>query len=233
MSMSDSFPIFPNAEVNTLWLQLPNLKWDKLVSGYTTTLYKRKTLLYRCQEYNEYVYVVKSGRVGLYLLSPNGNKKIIGIAEEGSIIGELSLFHDTPNTCTAEIYTDSLIYRIPSNEFLQRMHEDRTIAINVFRNLAAKIKMLQVQIEYLAYKNALSKVSMFLLSMCKAHGEKHNDEYKIRISFSHNDVAESTALTRVSVTNTLLDLTNQNIVTKREGSFWITDITKLQALASS
>ena len=230
MKKSDSLPVVSNTEINTLWLKLANLKWDRLVSNYTPILYNKKSILYRSQEYNDYVFVVQSGRVGLYLISPSGYKKIIGIAEEGSVIGELSLFHDSPNSCTAETYTDSLIYKIPSAVFREKIFADKILCENTYKNLTAKIKMLQSQIEYLTYKNATAKVSMFLLSMCKAHGEKHNKEYKIKISFSHNDVAESTGLTRVSVTNTLLDLTNQNILTKRDGVYWITDIVKLNEI---
>ena len=230
MDRLDSNNNISDSELNTFWLKLPNLQWEKLISGLTPSLYKRKTILYRCNEENYFVYVIKSGRVGLYFISPNGNKKILGVAEEGSIIGELSFFQEITNSCTAEAYIDSIIYKIPFSLFKERVFSDVMLMENLYKNLAYKVKMLQTQVEYLSYKNAISKISMFILSMCKAHGEKTNGEYKIKLSFSHNDIAESTGLTRVSVTNTLLELSKLDIIEKKNGIFYVKDINKLNEL---
>lgn len=221
---------FEEPNINSPWLKLKTLNWDKITQSLKPTFYKKGTILYYSREYSNAVYIIKEGRVGLSIINIDGNKKIIGVAENGSVIGELPLFDNKPNFCTAKTYINSWIYKIPKEEFYNIILKDPILAENVFKNLTAKLRTLYTQVEYLSFKDSISKIAMVLISMCKDHSEKIGNEYKITISFSHNDIANVTGLSRVSVSNAISNLASQNVVGKKDGDFYIKDLEKLKKI---
>lgn len=230
---NNSLLSFEEPNINSPWLKLKTLNWDKLTPNFKATFYRKNTILFYSREYTNYVYIIKEGRVGLSIINIDGNKKIIGVAENDSVIGELPLFDDKPNFCTAKTYIDSWIYKVPKDLFFKIILEDSELYTNIIKNLTAKIRILYTQVEYLSFKDSISKVAMVLFSMCKDHSKRIGDEYKITISFSHNDIANITGLSRVSVSKVISSLVYQNIASKKHGDFYITDMEKLKNIISS
>lgn len=233
--MNDNHNLFSFEElnINSPWLKLKTLNWDKITENYKPTFYKKGTILYYSREITNNVFIIKEGRVDLSILNVDGNKKVIGVAESGSIIGELPIFDNKPNFCTAKICINSWIYKVLKEDFYKIVLNDSVLAENLFKNLTAKLRTLYTQVEYLSFKDSVSKIAMVLIALCKDHSEKVDNEYKITLPFSHNDIANITGLSRVSVSNAISNLVSQNLVLKKDGNYYVKDLEKLKEIINA
>jgi len=176
------------------------------------------------------VYLVDSGRVELYIINSEGNKKIIGICDMGGIFGEIQLFDNKPNHCTSRVCKDAWIYKIYKDDFLNLIFNNKNLMAVTLESLATKLRILYTQVEFLSFKTSTAKVALILISMCKDFGIKYGDEYKLNITFTHNDIANMTGLSRVSVSNIIINLMNLGVLRKEKNDYYITDINYLREL---
>lgn len=228
MSDNEVNVLFSDIFVNSPWMKLQSQNWDCLKDKAKLKYYKRNTILYNPNQTSNNVYIVDSGRVELSIVSINGYKKIIGICDKDSLFGELPIFDSRANSCTARVCSNAYIYEIEQKLFLEKLLNNKDMLLSTFESLTSKIRILYTQVEFLAFHSAAEKVALVLLSMCKDYGRKEKEGYKISISFSHNDIANMTGLSRVSVTNTLLKFVDENILYKDNKGYVISDLEKLK-----
>ncbi|MCK9217337.1 MAG: Crp/Fnr family transcriptional regulator [Firmicutes bacterium] len=231
MTDYNDFKIFKDNIVFSPWIQLPKNDWSILEPLGNKKFYKRNFIIYNCNEFSDYVYIVDSGRVELYIVDSEGNKKVIGICDKGSLFGELQLFDGKPNYCTARICRDAWVFEIQKNVFMDAILSNNDLMLSNLYNLTTKMRILYTQVEYLSFKPAEAKVALMFISMCKDFGVKlNNNEYKLNITFTHSDIANMTGLSRVTVSNTIMNLTNQGIIRKEGSEYFICDIGYLKKL---
>lgn len=230
MQDDDKFDIFEDNIVYSPWISFDSADWRVLEPYAKLEFYKKNIVLYNSNEFSNYVYVVKTGRVELYIVNSEGYKKVIGICDKGSMCGELSLFDNRPNFCIARVCSDAQLYKIPNSVFLEAVYSNSLLLKTIMRSLVSKIRVLYTQIEYLAFRPSTAKVALMLMSMCKDYGIKINGEYKLNITFTHNDIANMTGLSRVSVSNTLLDFTSMGIIRKEGNEYFIKDMNMLRSM---
>lgn len=219
--------LFNDIFANSPWMNLQLQHCNYLKNIGKLKYYKKNTVLYNSNQFINNVYIVDSGRVELSIVSIDGYKKVIGICDKDSLFGELPIFDNKPNFCTARVCSNAYIYEIDQNLFLETILQNKNLLLSVFENLTSKIRILYTQVEFLAFHSATEKVALELLSMCKDYGKKEKNGYRITINFSHNDIANMTGLSRVSVTNTILKFTHENILYKDSKNYVISDLEKL------
>ncbi len=225
------FNHFDENAISSPWIKLPSQDWNKLTSLGERNFYKKNTIIYNCNEYSNYVYIVDSGKVELYILDSLGNNKIIGVCGNSSLFGEIQLFDDKPNFCTAKVSVDAWIYKMHKDVFMEAISNNHQLMLANLYNLATKIRILYTQIEFLSFKPSDAKIALMLISMCKDFGLKtENNEYKLNITFTHNDLANITGLSRVTVSNTLLKFIEKGFLRKEGSEYFIVDIYSLQKL---
>ena len=72
---------------------------------------RKGTLLFIEGETGGEMYVVKSGKIRL--LKHEGESTVVaGVAGPGSVIGEMSLLHRDPRSCTAQVVEDAVVMPI-------------------------------------------------------------------------------------------------------------------------
>lgn len=225
--------LFSDFFVNSPWIKLQSHNWDCLKDVAKLKYYKKNTILYNSNQHSKKVYIVYSGRVELSLINISGFKKVIGICDKDSMFGELSVFDNKPNFCTARVCSNANVYEIEPNLFMEKLLENKKLILSILESVTSKIRILYTQIEFLAFHSAAEKVALVLLSMCKDYGKKEAKGYRINISFSHTDIANMTGLSRVSVTNTLLKFTDENILYKDSKNYIISNLEKLKKCLNS
>ncbi len=221
--------LFSDIFINSPWIKLQSHNWDCLKDAAKLKYYKKNTILYNSNQFSKHVYIVDSGRVELSIVSIDGCKKIIGICDKDSMFGELPIFDNKTNFCTARVCSNANIYEIEPGLFMEKLLSNKNLFLSILESLTSKIRILYTQVEFLAFHSAAERVALVLLSMCKDYGKKEAKGYRIDISFSHNDIANMTGLSRVSVTNTLLKFMDENILYRDSKNYIISDLEKLKS----
>jgi CRP-like cAMP-binding protein len=209
------------------WLKLEQFDWGEITSGIVPKLYKKGASIYQQQHYSDYIYIIKSGRVRLSIYSSNGEEKCLIIGDWGCVFGELSALDGYPNFANATAITDSYIYLVPKKRFLEELNKNHDLCLKVIKMQARKIRLLSSQVEELSFDDAYFRVVNALVYLVEQYGFKTENGHRIRLKFTHQEMANLTGSCRVTVTNIFRSLSRQNIVTKENGYVHVTDINKL------
>lgn len=213
------------------WLHMPEFDWSCITKDLTATAYKRGQVIYHQSHMGDCVYLSRKGRVQLDIYSVNGDKRILFVAEPGALFGELAPFDGMPHICNATAITDCQIYAIPSQRFMQQLLQDHNFSLHVLTLMTKKLRLLSTLIKQLSFNNSTYRVAHALASLAKQHADQMADgTLKLTLKYTHQDLADLTGLSRVSVSNILLDMTSQGILEKDKGDGFtiIRDLNALQ-----
>ena len=137
------------------WIRFENIKWDEPnLSSYLKS-FKPNEIIYHQQQYDDYVYLVKEGRIRICIYSVEGNEQCLTIAEEGSVFGELSAIDGLPNFGTAISITDSEIYVVPKPVFLELLFFNDDMVMKILQSLVKKVRVLSANIQNLTFKDSI------------------------------------------------------------------------------
>jgi len=197
-------------EGNSPWVDMSYVDWSCITKDYTPKGYKKHEVIYHQQDNPDCVYLVKKGRVRLDIYGFNGEKRSLFIAEAGTFFGELSTIDEMPNMCSATAATYSVVYSIPKTRFIEELSKNYDFSFSI-------LKMMS---NY--------RVCYALTSLANQYGSKTSEGYyKLGIKFTHQEMANLTGLSRVSVSNILLNLASEGIIDKDEGFVIIIDMNRL------
>jgi len=103
------------------WLRFDQVSFSLLFEEFEEIMIEKDKVLYRQDERNIYIYVVKKGRIRISFNAENGTEKSFYIAEEGSMIGEISAIDNLPNYSDAIAIVDTILYQIPKKVFMDHI----------------------------------------------------------------------------------------------------------------
>jgi CRP/FNR family transcriptional regulator len=181
--------------------QLNRIKEISIVRNYT-----RGAVIFNPSQKAEGFYILKRGKVKIYK-SSRGKEQIIRIFSRPTFFGEAASFTGGNFPAWAETIENSEILFIPRTEFLELLKGDPEIGMKLLAVMAQRLIYLTGLIESLSLKDALSKVSSYILRNSKEMG---NDEFK----FSTNIAAMELGLTKETVSRMLSKLKSMGIIEK-------------------
>ncbi len=209
---------------NSPWIGMPDIDWSCLIEGFSPKTFHKNEIIYHQQEQPDYMYLVKSGRVRLDVYGLNGETRSLFIAEVGMIFGELSPIDDLPNICSATAVMDTLLYQIPHQHFLDKLHENHEFSLDVLRIMTKKMRLITTQMKQLSFNNSCYRICYALTNLVNQFGEKTPGGWQLKIKFTHQEMANLTGLSRVSVSNIFLRMTADGIIDKKDGYLVIKDL---------
>lgn len=199
----------------SLWLNTLDLDWSCVTDGLKPRAYlPQEELFHQVQEF-EYVYLCKSGRIQLDARGKNGNRRILFICDSNTLFGELSLFDTMPYNCTAVSVTHSLVYLIPSEVFMEKLALYPKLATNVMKTQSMKLRLLTTIIKQLTFYDASYRVAYTLVNLVNDYSRQlQSKTYKLTLKYTHQDLADLTGLSRVSVSNIVSRFQSMGILKK-------------------
>ena len=218
----NAMPIFEIDD--SLWLNMEELDWSCITDGLTPKHYRLREELFHQVENFQYVYICRSGRIQLDILGSNGNRRVLFICSKNSIFGELSLFDKLPYNCTATAVTDSYVYAVPAGHFLKQLDLHPELALNILKVQSTKIRLLTTVIKQMSFNDATYRVAYVLANLIQDYSRQvnNNTAYKLTLKYTHQDVADLTGLSRVSVSNIISRFQNMGILKKDPVDGYIT-----------
>lgn len=101
------------ADLARLFEQRPEASWFTLTGGET---------LYRAGDPADTLYLVRSGRLGVFRKEEGKETEFVGVVTAGQPVGEMSLMAGTPHTSTVAALRDSAIMALPRDAFFKAAH---------------------------------------------------------------------------------------------------------------
>ena len=112
--------------------------------------FKQGELIFEFGDPGAEIYIVRSGRVEIYVENPDGEKVVLGENERGDVIGELSFLDGGSRTATAIAIEDTQMLSLHRERLLQFIEEHPHAALDLLtvvgRRLRTTHEMLRTQV---------------------------------------------------------------------------------------
>jgi len=176
----------------------------------------------------DHVYLLKTGRVRLYHLSPDGEDVTTDVLEPGHLFGLSALFGGGSEDLSAEALEDSYVCEAGGPDFLAILARHPLMMAKVMMAMARQMFRLERTIESLAREPVDSRVARLLLELVGSAQPLR--EGLLLPAMTREDIAKICITTRESVSRTLSIWSERGIVELRGRRILIPDPEGLRRL---
>ena len=162
-----------------LFEKLPDAQLKEIAAiSFEKSFGRAETIFFEGDEGNGF-YLVSSGKVKIYKMSPAGKEHILHIFGPGEPFGEVPVFHGQPFPASAESLVKSRMIFFPRKKFIELVNSNPSIALNMLAVLSMRLRRFTQQIENLSLKEVPARLAGYLLYLQEEQGGKETVELEI------------------------------------------------------
>ncbi len=124
-------------------------------------------------------YMVGTGKVKIFKISPAGKEQILHIFGPGEPFGEVPVFHGQPFPANATTLEKTTLLYLPRKDFVTLVHNIPSLALNMLAVLSMRLRRFATQIENLSLKEVPARLAGYLLYLAEEQGNKKQVELQI------------------------------------------------------
>ena len=191
--------------------------------------YKKKHVLYSEGQRTSVVYFVVSGKVKEFMINEEGKELITNIYAKGDFIGYTTILENTLYNETAQVIEDAELLLIQKKDFLQLINNNLKVANEFIGMLSHDLLQKDQKLLQLAYSSLRKKVATGIIEVIDKFQDKRDGKPIIEIS--REDLANIVGAAQESLSRTLKEFKNENLIDMLEGNIVVLNDTKLRHLA--
>jgi len=198
-----------------------------------TTAYPEGALLFVEGQTPRGVYVLCQGRVKLMTTNREGKTLILRIVQPGEILGLQSMVTGKPYDLTVETLQPSQLAFISRADFLRFMKEHADACLHVTQQLSNECQSAYEMVRSIGLSHSVSeKLARLLLQWC-ADGRVIQDSIRLKVSLTHEEMAQLIGTSRETVTRTLGELKKRRVLELTGSTLLIRNRAALEGLAGA
>ncbi|RTZ46639.1 Crp/Fnr family transcriptional regulator [Chryseobacterium arthrosphaerae] len=178
--------------------------------GAETKNYKAGDVIFREEEFPLYYYQIKTGKIKLNNYTEDGKEFIQNIFSDGHSFGESLLFVDRPYPMNAVAMEESVIFRMPRQNFLNLIRDNPEISLNIYQCLAERMYYKYIMFYNLSFQNPVSKLKLLMDYLKSYHEDKA--PYSFQVPLTRQQLASLTGLCVETVIRTIKQMEKEKIV---------------------
>jgi CRP/FNR family transcriptional regulator len=174
-------------------------------------------------------YIVQSGSVRIFKLSPEGGKEqILHIFSAGESFGEAAVFAGQGFPAFAKAQASSVLIFFPRVEFMRLVRRDPSLSLNMLAVLSRRLQKFARLIEDLSLKETPARLAAHLLYL----GGKRPDADVISLEIPKGQMAALLGTIPETLSRIMARMGRQGLIRLRGNQISILDRTGLQQIAS-
>lgn len=162
--------LIEHLDIIPLFQGLPEAQQERLASIVAKRQFDKGELIFSEGETAAGFYVVLSGRVKVFKLSPEGKEQILHLFAAGEPFGEVPVFTGREFPAHAEAMEDSRVLFFPREAFIGLIREDPTLALNMLAVLSRRLHQFTSLVEQLSLKEVPGRLAAYLLYLSQQQG---------------------------------------------------------------
>ena len=192
----------------------------------------KKEVLFSDGEEAKGFYVILSGKVKLYKISPEGKEQILHVVSAPDAFAEAALFLEGSYPAFAESLNDCRLLFFPKRVFIQFIERNPQLSINMIVSLSDFLRKFTSLIEELSLKEVSSRVAKYLidLSLKLAKDGKHPTE--VYLDLSKTQLASKLGTISETFSRTLSKMKAKGVIDVRKNKILILKQELLEEMAS-
>lgn len=188
---------------------------------------QRGELLFEEGETSDGFYVVVSGRIKVFKLSPDGRERILHVIQPGNSFADAAIFDDGFYPAFATSIDNSALLFFPKVQFLDLLHRKPQLAINMIAGLSRFLRNFAMQIEDLTFRDVPARLARFLLAQVTQGVDR------VQLPFSKAQLASNLGTTSETLSRTLRKLADEEIIAVKGKTIDLLDLDRLHELVDS
>src|ERR1700731_3951757 len=230
LNIIDNCLICPVREEH-LFCNLPLPAVQKLNEIKSTAVYPRSTMLFIEGQEPRGVFVLCAGKAKLFTSSSDGKTIITKISGAGDVLGLNATISNRPYEVTAEMTEPGQANFIARDALLQFLREYGEVALRVAEQLSRNYYTAYEEIRTLGLTSSpAEKFAKLLLSW---ESGKTNGQTQIRLTLTHEEIAEMIGTTRETVSRLFSDFKKKQLLQIKGSSLMIRNKPALEKMVHS
>ncbi|MBP6942189.1 MAG: Crp/Fnr family transcriptional regulator [Syntrophorhabdaceae bacterium] len=211
-----------------LFQGLPEPQVDKLTRIVTEHSFAGGQVIFAEGDKADGFYIVVTGRVKIYKLSPEGKEQILHVFGPGEPFAEVAMFSGGTLPAHAEAIKESRVVFVPRTAFVALIQQDPSIAMNMFGTLSIRLKRFTSLIEDLSLKEVPQRLAAYLLYLAN---EKKDHEH-VELTISKGQLASLLGTIPETLSRILRKMSAQGCIATKGRTIELRDRRALESLAA-
>jgi CRP/FNR family transcriptional regulator, cyclic AMP receptor protein len=191
---------------------LPEEELEKLSRLARDASYERGEVLPEPQEGGEKLYVLKEGRVQLYVELPNEGEMTLSVVEGGSIFGEIAVAGQESGKVRARALMPSIVCTLKTEILEQLIERHPAVALAIVRMLSERLRQAEVRLAELGHKQVRARLASLILRLSASEGIVSREGIRIETPYTHEQLSTMIGARREAVTKALKELKEKGAV---------------------
>ena len=203
MALLKGIPLFADMSLEQL---------APLVEMLERRTYRKGQVILRQGDEGDSLFVIVSGRVRIYTLSPEGHELSVMIGDPGDFFGEMAMLDGEPRSANAEAMQRTEVLLLQRRAFRHHLLAHPTAALHIIETLSQRLRRTTESAEELVSLNVPQRIARKLLELAERYGVDHGDGTLIDLDLSQEAIASLVGTTRESANRALSRWREQGIV---------------------
>lgn len=172
-------------------------------------------------------FIVVSGKVKIYKLSPEGKEYTLHIHGPGDLVAEAAIFDSMvyPASCVA--LEDTALVRVSREGFLHLIKTHPELSLKMMSAYSKRLRQFVAKIEELTLKDIKSRLAGYLLRNCVVE----NGETVCHLTYSKKELSSLLGTIPETLSRALAFLKQKKLISEKDNMMIIPDPEKLRIFA--
>jgi len=193
---------------------------------------RKKEILFSQGEEAKGFYVILSGRIKLYKISPEGKEQILHVVSSPDAFAEAALFVEGSYPAFAEALSDSQLLFFPKRNFVQLIEKNPQLSINMIVSLSQYLRKFASLIEELSLKEVSSRIAKYLLDLSFKATKEGKGMNEVELDLSKSQLASKLGTISETLSRTLAKMRARGMIDVKKNRILILNRESLEELAS-
>ncbi len=193
-------------------------------------VYKKGQHIFNEGSYPLGIYGIDKGKVKLEHSGDDGKMQILRMAKGGDLLGYRALFCQEKYNASAVAIEDANLFFIPKDIFLEVLHDNMKLALNIIQLLTHDLKQAENHLTELAQKPVRERMARGLLFLKETYGLEE-DQQTINVSLSREEIADLIGTATETAIRLLSELKTDGIIAFAGKRIQILNLMKLNKVA--
>lgn len=200
----------------------------ELLSRCTQVRVREGARIFRSSEPARSLYLILTGRVKLYQISPKGDEQILHMYGPGNTFGEAAVWAGIRYPAHAETLVESTLLEIPRAVLSEYIRNDPDLAFGMLSGMSRKLMEFNTLIEQLSLKDVPSRLAGVLLRLSEESG---SDSF--RLEQTKKELASQIGTISETLSRTLRKMKKEELILVDGDRISILNRSGLEELAES
>jgi CRP-like cAMP-binding protein len=174
--------------------------------------FRRGELLFNEGDPCSGLYLVASGKVRIFKLSPAGREQVLAVEGPGSSFAELPVFDGGKYPASASALEDTETLFISRKDFQSYCREHPDVTLKVLAVVGARLRRLVGIIEDLSFSTVRQRLISALLRASQGSGSTTKHGVRVELTKSHQDLAAELGTVRELISRNLSRLQAEGLI---------------------